>query len=78
MGFKNYTQIVNDLTFDTVQAGINVISVSDTEDDISSGIDKVCKTSQVEAQVLNNRHHHQSGLMIFRLVEQPFPVRWSK
>ena len=54
MGFKNYTQIVNDLTFNNVQAGINVISVSDAEDDMSSGTDKVCESSQVEAQVLSN------------------------
>ena len=54
MGFKNYTQIVNDLTFNNVQAGINVISVSDTEDDMSSGTDKVCELSQVEAQILSN------------------------
>ena len=54
LGYRNYLQIISNLTFDTVQASINMISVNNVEGDVTSGIEKVCKSSQVEAQVFNN------------------------
>ena len=53
LGYKNYVQIISDLTFDKVQASINVITVNKIEGDITSRIEKICKLSQVEAQNFN-------------------------
>ena len=44
-----------DLTFDTVKACVNVIRVNEVVEDVSHSMEeKVCKSSQVEAQVFTN------------------------
>ena len=77
LGYMNYLQIMSDLTFDKVQASINVITV--TKQRVILLPEQIKFVSQVRQKLktLISRCRHQSRLIIFQWVVLLFLVRWS-